>query len=308
MFTKSWLYFLLSVLLCSSLSAQNYSLRKDLLDEHIELGKEFHEAGDHASALMEFNLALGYLKSNASHDKRAEISSLINEAKAKLLDSKKRGAASSNSEKKEGLIDAEEEPKDFTVLQIVGKALARNVWTNKKYLTAGDTLGIGRLVAVLPQAGIEISERRGRAFGLRSAENSAFTLAGERQVHFHSGKFCFFSNQSNSTFEILSSSEQVKVQSDQPFVLLVEVLTGGNLLFWDVLGTVKLTSDADELSLRPGQMTKKLTGDKSKVQDFELSSSQVKQRILCGLKNKPAFYSSFIKQASLQAAHLRRRY
>jgi len=55
-----------------------------LLDEHIELGKEFDEAGDHASALMEFNLALGYLRSNASHEKRAEISSLIDETKAKL--------------------------------------------------------------------------------------------------------------------------------------------------------------------------------------------------------------------------------
>ena len=307
MFIKLWLYFFLSVWLCSSLSAQNYSLRKDLLDEHIELGKEFDEAGDHASALMEFNLALGYLRSNASHEKRAQISSLIDETKAKLLETKKRGAVASNSEKKEGLLEAEEEPKDFTVLQVVGKALARNIWTKKQYLTEGDTLGTGRLVAVLPQAGIEISERGGRAFGLRSSENSAFTLSGERQVHFHSGKFCFFSNQSNSTFEILSSSQQVMLQSDQPFVLLVEVLTGGNLLFWDVLGAVKLSYDVDELSLLPGQMVRKVAGDKLKMQDFELSSSQVKQRILCGLKNEPAFYASFIKQASLQAAHLRRR-
>jgi len=307
MFIKLWLYFFLSIWLCSSLSAQNYSLRKDLLDEHIELGKEFDEAGDHASALMEFNLALGYLRSNASHEKRAEISSLIDETKAKLLDSKKRSTVASNSEKKEGLIDAEDEPNDFTVLQVVGKALARNVWTKKQYLTEGDTLGTGRLVAVLPQAGIEISERGGRAFGLRSSENSAFTLSGERQVHFHSGKFCFFTSQSKSTFEILSTSEQVKVQSDQPFVLLVEVLTGGNLLFWDVLGAVKLSYDVDELSLLPGQMVRKVAGDKLKMQDFELSSSQVKQRILCGLKNEPAFYPSFIKQASLQAAHLRRR-
>lgn len=307
MHNKIWLYFFLSIWLCSSLSAQNYSLRKDLLDEHIELGKEFDEAGDHTSALMEYNLALGYLRSNASHEKRAEISALIDETKAKLLDSKKRGAVASNSEKKEGLLDAEDEPKDFTVQQVVGKALARNVWTKKQYLTEGDTLGTGRLVAVLPQAGIEISERGGRTFGLRASENSAFTLAGEKRVYFHSGKFCFFTNQSKSSFEILSSSEQVKVQSDQPFVLLVEVLTGGNLLFWDVLGAVKLTYDADELSLRPGQMVRKVAGDKWKMQDFDLSSSQVKQRILCGLKKEPAFYSSFIKQASLQAAHLRRR-
>jgi hypothetical protein len=307
MFLKSWLYFFLSFWLCSFLSAQNYSLRKDLLDEHIELGKKYYEAGDHASALMEFNLALGYLKSNSSHDIRAEIFNLIDEVKTKLLDSKKRSAMVSNSEKSEGLIDAEEEPKDFTVQDVMGKALARNIWTKKQYLSIGDTLGTGRLVAVLPQAGIEISERGGRAFGLRASENSAFTLAGENQVHFHSGKFCFFANQSNSNFEILSSSQEVKVQSDQPFVLLVEVLAGGNLLFWDVLGTVKLNYDSDELSLRPGQMVRKLAEDKSKVHDFELSSSLVTQRIFCGLKNEPAFYSTFIKQASLQAAHLRRR-
>jgi len=307
MVIKSWLYLFLSLWLYSFLSAQNYSLRKDLLDEHIELGKEFYEAGDHANALMEFNLALGYLRTNTSHDKRAEISTLIDEVKAKLLNSKKRGAVVSNSEKMEGLLDAEEEPNDFTVHQVEGKALARNIWTKKQYLTTGDTLGTGRLVAVLPHAGIEISEKGGRAFGLRASENSAFTLAGEKRVHFHSGKFCFFTNQSNSTFEILSSSQQVMIQSDQPFVLLVEVLTGGNLLFWDVLGTVKLIYGSDELSLLPGQMVGKLSGDKSKVQNFELSSSLVKQRILCGLKNEPSFYSTFIKQASLQAAHLRRR-
>ena len=132
-------------------------------------------------------------------------------------------------------------------------------------------------------------------------------MAGEKRVHFHSGKFCFFTNQSKSSFEILSSLEQVKVQSDQPFVLLVEVQTGGNLLFWDVLGKVKLSYNSGELSLLPGQMAGKLAGEKSKVQDFDLSSNLVKQRILCGLKNEPAFYSSFIKQASLQAAHFRRR-
>ena len=307
MLNKPWLYLFLSVWLCSFLSAQNYSLRKDLLDEHIELGKEFQEGGDHASALMEFNLALGYLRSNASHEKRAEIFALIDEAKAKLLDSKKRGAVILNSENREGLIEAEKEPHDFTVQQVAGKALARNIWTKKQYLTTGDTLGTGRLVAVLPQAGIEISERGGSTFGLRASENSAFTLAGEKRVHFHSGKFCFFTNQSKSSFEILSSLEQVKVQSDQPFVLLVEVQTGGNLLFWDVLGMVKLSYHSDELSLLPGQMAGKLAGENSKVQDFDLSSNLVKQRILCGLKNEPAFYSSFIKQASLQAAHFRRR-
>ena len=49
------------------------------------------------------------------------------------------------------------EPNDFIVQQVFGKALARGTWENRDNLLKDDFIGIGRTVTVLPDAGIEVT-------------------------------------------------------------------------------------------------------------------------------------------------------
>ncbi len=298
---------ILCLFVCSVLKGQNHTARSHLIEEHIKLGKEFYEEGDFSNALMEFNLAIGYLKTNSSYELKSEINGLIADTKEKIRVSKKRVRDLSNSKNGDALFPAEEEPRHFVVSDIGGKALARNIWTKKQYLQVGDYLGSGRLVAVLPNGAIEIQENDQKRFVLRSSENAAFTLEDENRINFHSGRFCFSTSQKVNDFVFSSSKISLKVTSELPFVILIEVLSSGNLLIFDILGTIKLSYLSHEILLKPGELSSVGGEAMPEIKEFELSSNLVKDRVLCGLRAEPFFYTSFIKQASLQAKYLRRR-
>ena len=291
----------------SFLFSQVSSVREDLLNEHIQLGKEFHRQGDFSSALMEFNLAFGYLKRNANHQLKEEISGLILETKQKLIDSKKREVVRQAGDGSNGLLPVEEEPKDFKVLHAEGKAVARKVWDNLDGLLPGQTLGVGRLIAVLPNGALEIAGNEPQNYFLRSSENSAFTLAGENTLNLHSGNYCLYTNQNTHKIRLFSADLNFEVFSYKPYVLLVEVSSPQAFLVSCILGRVRVVDQSNGVNLTPGQFIKVDPNQNWIIRQFELSSSLVQKKLLCGLSERPSFFPVFIKQAQAQAKYLRNR-
>ena len=289
------------------LFSQDNSLRKNLLNEHIQLGKEFHSNGDYASALMEFNLAYGYLKRTSNHVLRDEISGLISDTKQKLIKTKKRKHSEQSMQGEPTLLSLDEEPDDFAVLQAKGKTLARKTWADLDELSPGSQLGVGRMVAVLPEGALEIKGNAQENYFLRASGSSAFTLDGKNAIHLHSGEYCLFTNYINYEIRILSSEYEFQVCSDTPYALLVEVSTPQEFLVSCILGRIRIFDQSNEKLLYPGLSVKVDPSKSFSIREFELGSSLVQRKLFCGLSEKPIFYPSFIKQANAQSKFLHRR-
>jgi hypothetical protein len=287
--------------------SQVSSIRKDLLNEHIQLGKEFFNNGDYSSALMEFNLAFGYLKRNSKHVLRDEIAGLILESKERIIRSKKRSQNIPTVGSEENLLPLDEEPNDFTVTETKGKIIARNIWAYRESLSSKESLGVGRLVAVLPDGALEIKENASENFFLRASGNSAFGLEGTNTISLHSGDYCIFTEQNHCNLRILLSGLEIQVSSDKPYAFIIGVSNSQDSLISCILGRIKIYDHSNNKSLNPGNAIVVNSNGSMHGEGFELSSSLIQKKLLCGLSSKPVFYPTFLKQASAQAKYLQSR-
>ena len=148
-----------------------HGFAQETVDEIFQRGLDLQKQKEYDGALWELNKAMGMVKQNYNHPLREKIEEAIRVTKGKLVVSRyaKRKRLPQNTENT--LDTLSNEPNDFIVQQVFGKALARGTWENRDNLLKDDFIGIGRTVTVLPDAGIEVTGDQSSNFSIRSSSS-----------------------------------------------------------------------------------------------------------------------------------------
>ena len=152
-----------------------HGFAQETVDEIFQRGLDLQKQKEYDGALWELNKAMGMVKQNYNHPLREKIEEAIRVTKGKLVVSRyaKRKRLPQNTENT--LDTLSNEPNDFIVQQVFGKALARGIWENRDNLLKDDFIGIGRTVTVLPDAGIEVTGDQSSNFSIRCVQAASFS-------------------------------------------------------------------------------------------------------------------------------------
>jgi hypothetical protein len=279
---------------------------EDIFNRGIELQNKREFDG----ALWELNKAMGMVKNNYNHPLRGKIEEAIRVTKGKMVVSKYALRKRGNRLLADGdeLDTIDNEPFDFVVDQVFGKSLARKVWGNREVLKHEDPVGLGRTITVLPGGGVELSANFSSGFSIRSVQAASFSLVSETELSFHSGSYCLYSTNSDSTIKITSALADLELSSRQPFAMMVGVTTNGGMKVIGLLGRIQLTMDGETNEILPGNLIFCLPNDFSRKMDVELNTLRLTSKLLNSFKEPVIFHKKLNQQALLQGFRTKNRY
>ena len=280
---------------------------QETVDEIFQRGLDLQKQKEYDGALWELNKAMGMVKQNYNHPLREKIEEAIRVTKGKLVVSRyaKRKRLPQNTENT--LDTLSNEPNDFIVQQVFGKALARGIWENRDNLLKDDFIGIGRTVTVLPDAGIEVT-RSILQFFHKVRPGSELFLQSEEHLSLHSGSYCIHTLQEATNLQITSPLVDLEIRSDKAFAFMVGVTTNGGMKLIGLLGRMTLIMNEREEEILPGQLVFCLPEEFSRKMDVELETLMVTSKLLNSFPTPVVFHKKLRQQALLQALRTKNRY
>jgi hypothetical protein len=294
-------YFLISFFLSEVFSQGS-------VDEFYELGIKLQNDKEYDGALWELNKAMGMVKQNYNHPLREKIEEAIRVTKGKMVVARYAARKRNPQNLEDGLLPIENEPAEFIINQVFGKALARKVWDDRDRLAAEEFVGIGRTITVLPDGGIELEENQNNLFSLRCVKAASFTLTSENNISLHSGSYCIHTLRASSSLNISSTFVDLEVKSEQPFAFMVGVTTNGGMKLIGLLGRISLTMNGIEEEVIPGQLVFCLPEEFSRKMDVELSTLILTSKLLNSFKQAVVFQKKLEQQALIQGLRTKNRY
>jgi hypothetical protein len=276
--------------------------------EYLKLSEEQLEQEDFRKAIATLNQAMGILKETSrNHPLRIQVEKQLRIAKGRSIVAKYSRSHLSPSPSPTGLRPLEEEPKDFSVSQIFGRIISKNIWQERSELTTKDPVGLGRRLTVLPKGGIELYSNREELM-FRSLDASSFDINGPSSMSLHSGSYIFHCSKANGTIKLKSPLSECEFQSDDPFVFMVGVTTNGGLKIIALLGKISCVMGREMETLIPGQLCFALTEGFSRTMNVELSTLIVTSKLITSFPRPPSFMKKLNQQAMLQALRTKQRY
>ena len=279
------------------------------VEELLIEGKELADNNQFSQSLRIFNQALGLLKQTPrSHPLRMEAEKWMKITKGRFLVARYKGSKVQAFSDPDALRPLSEESREFKVLQVFGKSIARKIWEPRDDIRTGEILGLGRRVTTLPDGGIELASSGTAEFSLRTVQASSFDLLGKSEFALHSGSYVIHSKIENSSIILDSPTVEVKLSSDDPFAFMAGVTTNGGLKIICLLGEIKLRTVGKNIELLPGELSFALSDGFSRKMNVELSTLLVTSNLLTGFNQPPVFLKKLRQQAMLQALRTRKRF
>lgn len=276
----------------------------------LDAGRTEAEQGNFTKALGFFNKAMGYLKqASPNHPLNEVVRREIRVTKGRSLVARYRNRSGLKLIAKDELLPLDQEPRDVLVRQHFGTVLAREVWQPKKISQKGEFIGFGRRLTVLPEAGIDLFLGDESKFSLRSVDAASLALPEDRVFDLHSGSFAISSANKLNTCTFKSPLSSLKVDSEEPFALMIGITTNGGLKLICLFGECLLKQDGlPSTTLRPGELVFVLPDGFSRKMSVELSTLMVTSKLMTGFQDPPAYHKKLRQQALIQALRTKKRY
>ncbi len=279
------------------------------VEELLIQGKEFADNGEFSESLRVLNQALGKLRQTpSSHPLRVEAEKLMRITKGRSLVARFQGKELGAYSDPNALKPLNEETREFRIVQIFGKALARKVWEPRDDLERGQILGLGRRVTTLPDGGIEIASMDERGCSLRSVQAASFDLLGSREFALHSGSFLLYAVGEETELTLKSPLVDAKISSPEPFAFMAGITTNGGMKIICLLGEINLRLKNEKIMLMPGELSFALADEFSRKMNVELSTLIVTSSLLTDFSEAPVFLKKLRQQAMMQALRTRKRF
>lgn len=280
------------------------------VDRLIQLGRAEADKGDFAKALGYFNRAMGYLKqASPRHPLNEVVRKEIRIAKGRSLVARYQNRSGLKVFKSDEPLPLSEETEDILVTQRFGTVLARQIWQPKEVKEAGEFIGIGRRLTVLPEAGVELYFGDESKYSLRCVDAASFAIPESRLFDLHSGSFVISSNGNDNSATIKSPLSSVKVSCEKPFALMIGITTNGGLKIIVLFGECTLEQEKLSTSiLSPGELVFALPEGFSRKMSVELSTLMVTSKLMTAFDVPPVYHKKLRQQAMIQALRTRKRY
>ena len=276
--------------------------------EYLKLSEQQLEQEEFRKAIATLNQAMGILKETSrNHPLRIQVEKQLRIAKGRSIVAKYSRSHLSPAPAPTGLRPLEEEPKDFSVSQIFGRVISKNIWVERSELTNKDPVGLSRRLTVLPKGGIELYSNREELM-FRSLDASSFDINGPHTMSLHSGSYVFHCSKENGSIKLKSPLSECEFKSNSPFVFMAGVTTNGGLKIIALLGKITCVMASETETLIPGQLCFALPAGFSRTMSVELSTLIVTSKLITSFPRPPSFMKKLNQQAMLQALRTRQRY
>ena len=292
----------------SCLSARSDSVYLSIEDLLLQ-GQEFADNDQFSDSLKVLNQAMGLLKqAPRSHSLRLETEKLIRVVKGRSLVARYRGGNVNAYTDPNALLPLSQETRDFKIIQLLGKVLARKVWDSRDELQVGEFIGLGRRITVLPKGGIELTTSSKDNISLRSLQAASFDVVDNSRFSLHSGSYVIHSMADDTQISIMSPLVDLVISSTEPFAFMTGVTTNGGIKVISLLGEIKMSTEDYKTSLVPGELSFALPDGFSRKMNVELSTLIVTSDLLTDFKQPPVFLKKLRQQAMMQALRTRKRF
>jgi len=281
------------------------SAQDSYIENHFVRGYELSESKEFSDALLEFNLAMRYMRHLPNHPRRKELEDLIQRTKERMVVQRyMQKSPTSSSSTDDNLLPLKFEPNDFQVLQTYGKVYVKKVWKDRLSIEAKEYLGEGRQVTCIPGGAIELIESRGAGYRLRCVDGAGFTLVSSDTIELQSGSFSVFAQRPLKSLFLGTNSTKVEVSTKQAFALFIEVGFSGDLSTTSMLGRIQIKTGDESTVLLPGKRFRAFEGTLSELNDLELGSHYIKSKLIGSFSTPPIFYPQLVQQARIQLRQL----
>jgi hypothetical protein len=280
------------------------------VDRLIQLGRAEAEKGDFAKSLGYFNKAMGYLKqASPKHPLNEVVRKEIRITKGRSLVARYQNRSGLKVFESDEPLPLSEETEEILVTQRFGTVLARQIWQPKEIKEAGESIGIGRRLTVLPEAGVELYFGDVSKYSLRCVDAASFAIPESKIFDLHSGSFVISSNGNDNSATIKSPLSSFKVSCESPFALMIGITTNGGLKIIALLGECILEQEMLSSSiLSPGELIFALPEGFSRKMSVELSTLMVTSKLMTAFEDPPVYHKKLRQQAMIQALRTRKRY
>ncbi len=294
--------------LLSCFSAFSNSVHLSIEDLLLQ-GQELADNDEFSDSLKVLNQAMGMLKqAPRSNPLRVETEKLIRVVKGRSLVARYRGGNIKSHTDPNALLPLTQESREFKIIQLLGKVLARKVWDSRDELHVGEFIGLGRRITVLPKGGIELTTSSKDDITIRSLQAASFDITGNTRFALHSGSYVIHSMGENSVLSIMSPLVDLVISSTEPFAFMAGVTTNGGMKIISLLGEIELSTDGYKTSLVPGELSFALPDGFSRKMNVELSTLIVTSNLLTDFNQPPVFLKKLRQQAMMQALRTRKRF